>query len=248
MGVSYQVTVKAVDDYFNTVISYSGNVSLTTSDTNDTDPTSLSCSNGEATFTVTNYTANDNTLLTPATTGLTTNVITPLKVTHGVPANIIVKLPGQTFTPGKALIADALTGSPTDRRVNEAYAVDVYVVDQYHNVCSIASGPKSVAGTSVSLVSSDTNDTDPGTQAFSNGQTSYVVTPRTIGTNQTLTPTHTNLGSVTQVNGLVSEQFDVLSAAATPNGGVVTRASVDRRNARSTLGRYRRHAHDAFAG
>ncbi len=210
VGVQYTVTVRAVDDYFNTVTAYTDNVSITTSDPNDTDPAAKAFTAGVATFNITNYTASNSLTITPSSGTLVANDSSPLVVKHGAPTSIIVKLPGQTHVPGKQTLAEALTGSPTARTVNAGYNAEVYAVDDYFNICTAASGGTSVAGTShpspVRI-----SDTEPDPANFLNGGTSFVVTHRTAGTNQTLTPTHGGGGTVP---GTVSSTYTINPGAA----------------------------------
>jgi len=189
-GVEYAdfAVVRAVDDYFNTDANYVSSLTLTTSDSNDTDPAAVNFSSGVAQFKLTHVTAGTSHTLVPSSGSLTPRTSSNFVVQHGTPTKIIVKLPGQTHVPGKSNIADALTGTVTTQSITSGFSVEVLATDAYHNKADAATG--AVQGNAISITTSDANDSEPAASTFNGGAAGFVVSNRTSGTGQTITPVY----------------------------------------------------------
>ncbi|MCB0350270.1 MAG: hypothetical protein KDD38_03745, partial [Bdellovibrionales bacterium] len=111
---NFNVEVRATDDYFNTT-SYAGAVSLQSpNDLTDTEPAASNFVAGVETFTMSPVQAKSGYTVLPVT-ALTDNASTTFTMQPGAPANLITRLPGQTFNPGQTSLAAAITGAPTQQ-------------------------------------------------------------------------------------------------------------------------------------
>jgi small nuclear ribonucleoprotein (snRNP)-like protein len=143
-GSSFNVTVRAVDAYWNKT-SVAPSPTLISSDSNDSpDPLSLTLTNGATTVSWTLKTSNP----TPgwqltADDGGTYTAFTStwMPTISGVPTKYQVLLPGETSAPGTAT---GKTGSPTAWMAGVSSRVVVNLVDNYWNVITTAPGTNQV--------------------------------------------------------------------------------------------------------
>ncbi len=173
-GSSFNVTVQAVDAYFNKVASTTGTVELAMA--GGTDPEAIfpgsasSWTSGQAVIAVTNITGGNAHALRPtASLGLTQNNSTTYTVSSSTATQYIVILPGQTHVLGKANCVGGITGPADDQTAGTQFQVTVRAVD---NLCNTATAYSA----NVSVTTDDARDTNPGTSAMSSGSMTVNVT------------------------------------------------------------------------
>ncbi|MCY2990686.1 MAG: hypothetical protein NTY19_22830, partial [Planctomycetota bacterium] len=202
LGVAVTVQLVALDAQRHLVSSYTGTVSMTSSDANATLPTSVTFAQGRASFEVTFATAGSQTLTVTdsneatLTGQATTNVVAPAAATQ-----LAVHLP-----------QDVPTGV--------AVTVQLVALDAQRHLVS------SYAGT-VNVSSSDATATLPASVTFQQGRASFVVTFATAGS-QTLTVTDSQDATLTGqattnvVAPAVATQLAVQLPPTVPTGVAVT--------------------------
>lgn len=180
-GTPFNVEIYATDPYYNRNFSATGtSISLSTSDTNDTNPSSLPLASGLVTFSVDNRTASASHTVTPSGLG-TGNISETYSIKAGAATQCLAKLPGQTHVPGKSTYATALTGAVSNRTAGSTFNAETYAVDAYFNIDSGYGG-------SVSLdTPSDPTDTPPSGSSFTSGQKTLTIDPVTASNSQSLT-------------------------------------------------------------
>jgi len=167
-------SIRATDQYFNTVSSYTGGKTL-----------SYSGPGGIASYT-TSVSFTSGVSATTLSTTLRKAETTPLSVSDGsitgpasssftvVPAafaRLLLLIPGETFDPGTAT---GTAGSPSAQTAGSSFPVTVNAVDSYWNLVT--------ATDSVSITSSDGYATLPADTALVAGSKTFSVTLRTAGT------------------------------------------------------------------
>ena len=203
-NVDFTATVKLLDLHFNTVTSaaYNGtNISLSTSDTNDSDPSDETTSSGIASFTINNKTAGSGQTLS-VTSAYTDQASSSYTVQPGTATQSIVILPGQIHNEGVSSYAAAVTGIPLTQTAGAGFVAQVKAVDDYFNTVTTYSG-------SISVSTNDTNDTHPAVpNVFSSGVASFTITSTTRGTTHTITPSTALAGDTS------SDNFSVVPGSA----------------------------------
>ncbi|MCX6120398.1 MAG: hypothetical protein NTX44_02110 [Ignavibacteriales bacterium] len=171
-GASFDVTINAVDTYWN-VANSSHVVSITSTDANATMPANKALSSGSTVFSVTLPTLQSTTLtVTDITTGLAFSSSPALTVVAGTFTKLQILMPGETAAPGTT---NGKTGTPTAQSAVTAFNVTVNAVDANWNVIPTATDV-------VGITSSDLNATLPANAALSSGTHTFSVTLRTAGT------------------------------------------------------------------
>jgi len=208
-GVSYDVTVRAVDRFGNLIGPPSADTRSVGLNNNDpyatmSDPPTQSLSNGKVTFhnfipsiatgalTVTAY---DN-----SGANLPSQSDTNVQVVPGPPTQFMVVLPGQSLSGGKTTPPAGLTGSAVAQTVgpSNSFSVSVYATDSRYNWTSQVTN-------SFQLTSNDPNagnPFDPGLNSFTLSNGSAVLSGVTLYTASTWTLTATNQDSLTLADGV----------------------------------------------
>ncbi|MBU4123817.1 hypothetical protein KJ959_09110, partial [bacterium] len=187
-GVQFTVTVRAVDEYWNTNASTSPTVAIALGDTNATPPADRALSNGVSTFTVTFKTADNlagkKWIITASDVSgaLVSTVTAAVSVSPNYNnKRLLVLLPGQTRTPGAS---PGRTGSVSWHAAGSTFTFSVYDVDNNFNRCdSRGSYPE------VSFTSTDGYAQKESPQYLISGLVSFWLSPRIANTTHTVTAT-----------------------------------------------------------
>lgn len=136
--------------------------------TGTTSTVTITGGQAEAIFYWRRYNAGADTVTaTDATTSLTA-ANTGVNYTTGGATQIIFVLPGQNYNGGAATYAAAVTGTPNTFVYNTSSPpITAYLVDNYFNLITAASGSCSVINTS------DTFDTNPSSVPFTSGAANF---------------------------------------------------------------------------
>jgi hypothetical protein len=171
-STAFNVTVNAVDAFWNVDNSVTDTVSLTSSDANTLLPADTALVSGTQTLSVTfNAVGSETLTATDVTDGTkTTNTSPTITVNAGAFAKLQLLLPGETAAPGTA---SGKTGTPTAQIAGTAFNVTVNAVDANWN-------PVSSTHT-VGITTSDVNDTHPANAALSAGTRTFAVTLKSAG-------------------------------------------------------------------
>ncbi|MCC7404247.1 MAG: hypothetical protein IT288_07610, partial [Bdellovibrionales bacterium] len=182
---NFNVTTRAVDDYFNTDPSYGGAIAVQSpNDPNDTEPGATTFASGERVFTLSPVTAASY-LIRPVSP-LTDNDSSTFTMAAGTPTDVLVVMPGETFNPGQTSFAAALTGSPSNQTAGVGFTARVIATDAEFN--------QTTSTALASVTTSDPSDVHPTAQNLSGGAYDFTVTNVTASTPQTVTPA---VGSLT---------------------------------------------------
>lgn len=170
-GTPFNVTVNAVDAFWNLVNTVTDVVGITSSDPDATLPGNAALSAGTRSFTVTLKTSGTQTLtVTNISDGTkTAHTSSNITVDPGPLARLQILLPGETADPGSD---DGKTGSPTDQTAGTAFNVTVNAVDACWNVVTSVTDV-------VGITSSDVNATLPVNAALVAGTQTFTITLKT---------------------------------------------------------------------
>lgn len=131
-GTTFNMTVRACDQYWNRVTGNNDTVALTSTDAFATMPAQITLVNGELVVPIKMYrsgyqrvTAHDAT-----NSGVTDYTSTQVRVNGGPYSRIVVLCPGETIAPGTA---QGRTGTATDQSINYSFVVTVQATDQWYN-------------------------------------------------------------------------------------------------------------------
>jgi hypothetical protein len=131
-GSSFQITIRAVDEFFNRVPNVTDELTISSSDAFATLPASPNLVNGILTTTVTLYEAGYQTIT--ATDADNSNIdagtSSQFEVTAGTYARIVLIAPGEILAPGQP---GGRAGTATDQSINFAFTVSVYATDTWGN-------------------------------------------------------------------------------------------------------------------
>ncbi|MCB0414806.1 MAG: hypothetical protein KDD50_10760, partial [Bdellovibrionales bacterium] len=187
----HNVTVYAVDDYYNIVPTATPTVDVITSDPNDTDPTNVTLVSGSKVVNILNYTAAGVPHYITASDDAYANALTDrVSENYTVNANTATQIigyypDGQTHNPGKTTYAAAITGTPNSKTTDDAISFRVLAVDNWFNI------RQDYDSTHNADISTDNDPTDNETSyqnvSFSSGQASFAINPVTAATNQQTT-------------------------------------------------------------
>ena len=186
-GSPFNVTVNAVDSYWN-VVSSTDTVRITSSDANAVLPANAALVAGTKTFSVTLQTAGNWTITATDQTngGITANTSPSIPVTAGPFAKLQLLLPGETAAPGTV---SGKTGTPTAQTVGTPLSVTVNAVDAYWNLVSSATDM-------VAITSTDGNAVLPANVALVGGTQTVSMRFKTAGS-WTVTATDVSNGGMT---------------------------------------------------
>jgi hypothetical protein len=197
-GAAFNLTVNAVDTYWN-VVATNASIHLTCTDANATVPadTTLGTSGSKTDNSLTFKTVGNYTVTAVATADVSkTNTSSVVSVVPGSFAKLQLLLPGETAVPGTA---SGKTGTPQIQYSNTAFTVSVSGVDANWNLIA--------TNDTIHLVSNDPNAILPPNAALSGGKQNFNVTLRTLGTNLTVTASDaTRAGISTSVSSLITVQ------------------------------------------
>ncbi len=141
-GSVWIATVTAVDNWYNTVTSASGNAWFVTSDPYDVEATTRTLVNGTTSFSIQMVQAGNQTLTVYHLEGFySTGTVTNIPITAGTANRALVILPGETYLPGKPPYTigsgtggKATPDSPSSQTAGTAInPVTVYATDAYWN-------------------------------------------------------------------------------------------------------------------
>jgi anti-sigma factor ChrR (cupin superfamily) len=173
-GNSFSVTVNAVDANWNVVTTAaSDNIAITSSDANATLPSNNTLSSGTRTFSVSLNTAGTATITaTDASNGgITANTSPSITINAGSYSQLQVLVAGETANPGSAT---GKTGTPSAQAAGTGFTATVNAVDSRFNLLT------GVTET-VTITTSDPNDTHPAPAALVSGTKNFTVTFVTAG-------------------------------------------------------------------
>ncbi len=206
-GDSFNVDVHAVDSSYNTVDTYTGLVSLTSTDPYlEVTPASQNFTAGVATFNVRVRQQGAVHNIT-ASTGFTDNPSTNYTVNYGTASQLVALLPNQNLLEGAPDLATAVDLLVPDQIAGTAFDVEVLALDDYYNhVDNYSHGDISL-----------TLDTDPAAVPPSNatmagGTVTFSVTNFLADSDQTVTP---NTASGASLTGQTSEFYETKANIAT---------------------------------
>ncbi|HKW14036.1 MAG TPA: hypothetical protein VJS69_06090, partial [Candidatus Krumholzibacteria bacterium] len=208
-GATFNMTVRACDQYWNRVTGNSDTISLTSTDTFANMPAQITLSNGELLVPVKMFrsglqrvTAHDAT-----NSGVSDYTSTQIRIIGGPYSRIVALCPGESIAPGTA---QGRTGTATDQSINYSFVVTVQATDQWFNPVS---GPTDV----IHLTSGDPLAQLPSDAAMVDGVAQMSVRLSTGGFQQITASNLTKpamAASVTQVR-MISTGFH-LEAEVTP--------------------------------
>jgi len=222
-GYPFNVTVRAVDAYWNLISTVSDTVGLTSSDASAVLPPSAPLAGGTLSLPVTLVTIGSRTLTaTDLSNGsVASNTSAAINVTAGPFVQLQTLLPGETNAPGTPT---GRTGTPLAQTAGAPFTVTVNAVDTNWNVVASASG----YGYSMHVTSSDTNATLPSNANLSSGTKTFSVTLKTAGT-ATVTASDASDGTKTPgtssavtVNSAAFSKLQVLVPGETAAPGAAT--------------------------
>jgi hypothetical protein len=204
-GTQYTVNVVATDIRFN-ILNDTTTVTLTSSDANHSVDTAKALVAGQASFNLTNYRAGTSYTVSATGTGFTPLASTAYNVVSGNPSKLLVILPGETYSSGRALASEAAANAPNKQTVGFDYQIKVYATDPYFNqVTTDNSTVVSLTPTGGAL-----NYVTATTQQMVGGLATFTVNHAAAIASLTITP------SGTGYTGEVSEGFQVLEDISTP--------------------------------
>jgi len=174
-GTAFNVTVNAVDVYWNLVNGITDTVNVSSSDGNATLPANAGLTAGTKTFAVTLRTAGSATLTASDITdnSRTASTSPGIAVNKGLFAKLQLLAPGETPVPGSAT---GKSGTPTAQSAGGAFSLTVNAVDANWNLINTATDI-------VSIASSDGNAILPANGSLLAGTRSFGLTFKTAGSN-----------------------------------------------------------------
>jgi hypothetical protein len=134
-GTGFDVTIRAVDEFWNRVPTINDLVALSSSDAFANFPTGITLLNGEVTVPVTLSKAGYQTISAIDTdqTQITGHTSSQVLVLPGPYSRVLILAPGEVIAHGTE---EGRAGAPTDQSINFAFTVTVYATDQWWNPAS----------------------------------------------------------------------------------------------------------------
>ncbi len=131
-GTSFNVTVRAVDAFWNRVPDINDRIALSSTDAFAGMPAETILVNGEISFPATLYARGFQTITAADidSTGKDAHTSRPIEILPGPYARILILAPGEELAPGTET---GRTGAPTDQSINFAFTVTVYATDAWWN-------------------------------------------------------------------------------------------------------------------
>jgi hypothetical protein len=173
-GTAFNVTVNAVDAFWNLVNSATDTVDLSSSDANATLPADTALVNGTGSLSVTFKSAGSQTLTASDVTdgSKTSNTSPAITVNAGAFAKMQILVPGESAAPGSA---SGKSGMPTAQSAGTGFTLTVNAVDANWNLVS------SAPANTISITTTDPNDTQPANNTLASGTRNFTVTFKTAG-------------------------------------------------------------------
>jgi hypothetical protein len=159
-GTAFDVTIRAVDEFWNRVPTVNDQVALSSTDAFANFPTGITLLNGEVTVPATLSKAGYQTISAVDTdqTQITGHTSTQVLVLPGTYSRVLILAPGEIIAHGTA---EGRAGTPTDQSINFSFAVTVYATDQWWNpVPTITDVVRLTSGDPLAQLASDTALTD----------------------------------------------------------------------------------------
>ncbi|MEO0223494.1 MAG: hypothetical protein ABIL76_00175, partial [candidate division WOR-3 bacterium] len=145
-GVPFNVTIYAVDNWYNFVSTVTQTITVITSDDYDTDPGNVTMVGGVATASIDFRTAKMQTVTAvdndPNTPSLQSHTSSLIPVQANVPKKLHICAPGEIYDPGRPPYVPGSAiggkqGTPTNQTAGSAFDVVVRITDDYWNLTSI---------------------------------------------------------------------------------------------------------------
>lgn len=221
-GSSFVIAaIRATDQFYNLITAYSGAKTLAYTGPGgsaSTYTTSVSFTAGVSTTTLTTtLTRAQSTTITVTDGGLYGSASSSVTVNAAAFSKMQLLVPGETADAGSAT---GKTGSPSAQTAGSGFTVTVNAVDPYWNVVSSTN--------TVSITTSDANDTHPLNAALVAGTKDFTVTLKTAGSS-TATVTNVSDGSKTAdtspsitVNAGAFAKLQILAPGESADPGSVT--------------------------
>ncbi|MEK7315719.1 MAG: Ig-like domain-containing protein [Candidatus Eisenbacteria bacterium] len=208
-GTPFNLTIRAVDAYWNLVPGINDQVALTSTDAFAGMPATTTLQNGLRLLAVTLYKAGAQTITASDVDNgsIQANTSSVVTVTGGTFSKVLILAPGESPAPGTV---SGRTGTATDQSINYSFTVTALATDAWWN-------PVGGATDVVQITSNDPLATLPPNTAMVNGQADLNIRLATGGFQQITVSDVTNpsrTGSTTQVRA-ISSGFH-LEASVTP--------------------------------
>jgi predicted RNA-binding protein with TRAM domain len=131
-GSTFDLTIRAVDQYWNRVPGINNTIGLSSTDPFAGLPSDTTMNNGELTFPATLYKAGLQTITATDNDdgGITPHTSAQVDVLPGPYSRIVLIAPGEQVAAGTA---EGRTGTATDQSINFAFTVTVYATDAWWN-------------------------------------------------------------------------------------------------------------------
>jgi hypothetical protein len=131
-GAAFNVTIRAVDEYWNRVNGINTLFGLTSSDSFAEMPVDTNLVNGELIFPVTLFKAGSQTITATDldSVGINSHTSSPVTIVGGTYSRIVIVAPGEYVAAGTP---DGRAGSATDQSINFAFTVSVHATDEWFN-------------------------------------------------------------------------------------------------------------------
>jgi hypothetical protein len=134
-GSSFQIRIRAVDDYWNLVPGINDQIRLSSSDPFADLPAETTLNDGERLLGVTLYKAGMQTITADDgdSDSIASHTSSPVELLSGPYARVLILAPGQEIAPGTE---EGRTGDATDQSINFAFTVSIYATDSWWNPVS----------------------------------------------------------------------------------------------------------------
>jgi hypothetical protein len=131
-GSSFNLTLRAVDDFWNRVPGVYNRIDLSSSDIFAGMPTDTTLNNGELVIPVTLYRAGNQTISVSDndSSSITSHTSSVVRVLAGSYSRVLILAPGEVLAPGTE---EGRTGTATDQSITYAFTVIVYATDDWWN-------------------------------------------------------------------------------------------------------------------
>ncbi|MCS7151963.1 MAG: hypothetical protein NZ928_06225 [Endomicrobia bacterium] len=148
-GVPFQVTVYAVDNWYNFVSTVTQTITFITSDQYDTDPGARTMVGGVATANIDFRTAKSQTVTAidndPNSPNLQSHTSSLIPVQANVPKKLHICAPGETYDPGRppyvpGSVTGGKQGTPSNQTAGVSFNTVIRITDEYWNLSYLSSG------------------------------------------------------------------------------------------------------------
>lgn len=166
-GIPFNITVNAVDDYWNTVASVTDQVSISSTDANGTHPAAQTLLNGtrnDLSVTLRTFGPHTITASNDDDLAITNGVSSNVNVVSGTFVKLQVLLPGETAAPGTPT---GKTGTPIPQVAGVPFNVTVNAVDEVWNIIDAATDEINLTSTDLNAVMPANITLVDGTAQFS---------------------------------------------------------------------------------